>query len=115
MTPWLFSLFIGVLTTKEKCHNYDCRIIKTYSQPCQVSFDGHIANLLGIQMPLKQYMWGPLEGYDGNNGTHEVTLFFKMRHPFRAYVSQYVTKSDYFRWTCEFPNKRACYQHLTKQ
>lgn len=115
MTSWLFTLFIGVLTVKEKCHNYNCKILKTYNQPCQVSFDGVNAKMLGIAMPLKQYMWGPVEGFDGNDGLHEMTLFFKSRHPYKAYVSQYFTRSDYYRWSCEFPNKKACYQHLTEQ
>ena len=112
---YLFTLFIGVLTMKEKCHHFDCKTLKSYKQPCQVSFDGHTAEVLGIRVPVHQYMWGPVEGFDGNDGTHEVSLFFKSGKIYKAYVSQYVSQSDYYRWTCDFPNKKACYQHLTDQ
>lgn len=109
---FLFTLFIGILTTKEKCHNYDCKVTKVYNQPCQVSFDGHMAQLLGVSVPVKQYMWGPIEGFDGNDGVHEVTLFFKNHRIYKAYVSEYFARSEYWRWSCEFPNRRACYQSL---
>ena len=103
MNALVLSLFVGVLTVKERCHNFDCRVVKTFKEKCVLSFDGSTASLLGITMPVKQYMWGPLQGFDGNDGVDtEVTVFLKNRRMYKAYVSQYVSKNVYDRWMCKF-------------
>jgi hypothetical protein len=104
----LSVLFLGVLTVKERCHGFECRIEKELNRPCQVYFDGSKARLLGVSMPVKKFMSGNYTGYDGNNGYQEVTLFFKGSTMFRAYVLEYYDKDKYHRWTCIFKNKRAC-------
>lgn len=114
MNALFFATYLAVLTVKEHCVNWDCKITKVFNQRCDVYFDGKVGSMLGLTIPLKQYMWGPLEGFDGNDGVHSMTLFFKHGRLYKAYVTEYSAKDTYNRWTCEVRNKRACIDHLTE-
>lgn len=104
MTALFFATYLGYVTTKKHCVDWDCHVIKAFkNQPCQVQFGGQWASVLGIGLPVKQYMFGYTNGYDGMANGTEVTVFFRPgRKILRAYVAQYQTEREYDRWTCEF-------------
>lgn len=113
MSEFVLALYLGTLTVKEKCHNFNCQVIKSFNQRCELKFDGKTATLLGISMPVKQFQYGPVEGFDGNDKqSTSVTVFLKNKKPYKAYVSQYFGENRYYRWTCEFKNKKACFEYL---
>ena len=103
MLAFIFSTYMGTLTVKELCHDFACRVVKRFKTPCELTIQGNEAELLGIKLPIKQYMWGNLDGYEGSDNSHELVIFFKSRGPiYKAYVSEYMDRRTYHRWTCEF-------------
>ena len=112
MIDLFFATYLATLTVKERCIGFDCKVTKVFNQRCEVSFDGRIGSMLGLKIPLRQYLYGPVHGFDGNNGVQSMTLFFQGGRLYKAYVSEYKSKDVYDRWTCVVKNKRACVKEL---
>lgn len=95
------ALFVGLLVSKERCHDFDCKLIKRLKHKCEISFDGSSANAFGVNYPMRQFMYGAKQGYHGQVDGNTLTLFFEGKR-MTAYVAAYETKRDYDRWTCKF-------------
>lgn len=96
------ALFIGVVTVKERCHDFDCKVVKRLNARCPVEFDGARAKAFGTEYKMRQFQWGSKDGYHGQTGGNTLTLFGKNGRPQTVYIAAYETKSDYYRWTCRF-------------
>lgn len=52
----IFLTVIGMLTVKEHCIDFNCKLSKTFKQSCRLNFDGKRAYLLGVSADVKQFM-----------------------------------------------------------
>lgn len=96
------ALFVGILVSKERCHDFDCKLVKRMKARCEISVQGSNAYAFGVTYPMRQFQWGASDGFHGQVGGNTLTLFYRGGKLSRAYIAAYDTKSDYDRWTCEF-------------
>lgn len=102
------SIYSGVLTVKERCHNFDCRVVKRFkNQPCKIDFDGQRAEAFGNAWWMKQFMWGEKAGFHGVNERTTLTMFFVNQGLRSAYIAEYdqASNENYDRWACQFTIK----------
>jgi hypothetical protein len=105
----LFSLYVGVLTVKQHCYSdTNCVTVHTFqNEPCKIRVQNGIATAFGHNIPIKQFMYGYDEEWDGNDGvSNELTLFYPGPKNFltSAILTQYpyANKDENLRWLCEF-------------
>ena len=100
-------ILTGYLASIKACVDFDCTTIRSYEKnkvPCTVKIDKNRATIFGINFELVQTMFGQAEGFSGKRvGNSSLTIFFKPKgKPLRVYLSQYLDRRTYKRWTCEF-------------
>jgi hypothetical protein len=104
------TLFTGMLLLLERCHGFDCKVIKRYHQGCTVSteFTGRFgeqvgqASMLGRTFPSMHWFQEGRggNGFHGQVGMQTLTVFLRS-HDWSAYLSEYSNRQDYDKWTCK--------------
>lgn len=108
IAPFLLATFVGTLSAKFHCVDYSCKQTKRYiNQKCIVTWDGENANVLGVSMRLKPWLYGATYGFQAVSNGSEVSLFFRPRNKMlRAYVIQPAPGREYDKWVCEFGREK---------
>lgn len=105
MISLLLTAYLGMVSVKEKCVDYDCTPIKRYKNtPCKITVDANNnATAFGLTYYMRRVAYGRTTIWEGRVGNNFLHMFFRPADKIlRAYISEYSDAHTYDRWTCEF-------------